>query len=131
MQEELPPATDKSVSHLSLGPEVPELFPIGSEAVDPGIEAMAASTGSREGLSTGVDVTTSRIQVNPANMIWPTQGQVKVGYGWVRHPVYRDWRFHPGIELSTPMNAPVSGHGWTVERIQSERTRVDGNPNPW
>ena len=123
-QEEPSPVTDKSVSHLTLGPEVAELFPIGSEAVDPGIEAMAASTGSREGLSTGVDVTTSRIQVNPANMIWPTQGQVKVGYGWVRHPVYRDWRFHPGIELSTPTNAPaLAVMDGRIEHIQSERTQ--------
>lgn len=30
------------------------------------------------------------------------------GRGWYRHPVYRDWRFHPGVELEAAPGSPVA-----------------------
>ncbi len=110
--------------HITLGPPADELFAgRGSVSPDEEIEALAAAVGSRQHLPGEADGATARPQVNPANMIWPVSGQVAVGYGWVRHPVYRDWRFHPGIELTTAPNAQVAAvMDGRVRQVQSQRT---------
>lgn len=114
----------QSPHRLSLGPSVTELFPVSTDAPDPGIEVIAPSLDSREQSPAEMDVGSPRISVNPANMIWPAQGQVTIGYGWVRHPIYRDWRFHPGIELSTAVNAPVFAvMDGRIQQVQSERVQ--------
>lgn len=33
-------------------------------------------------------------------ILWPIKGEVVTGYGWYRHPVYQDWRFHAGLEFA-------------------------------
>ena len=114
----------QSSGRLALGPALEQLFPLANDLNDPGIEVIATSVGAREQLSVEADRTVSQPPVNPSNMIWPTQGQVSVGYGWVRHPVYRDWRFHPGIEISTALNASVlAAMDGQVQQIQSERVQ--------
>jgi hypothetical protein len=124
-QEDPVTVSDQSSDRLTLGPSLEQLFPVANELPDQGLEVIAASIGAREQLSAEVDRTIFQAPVNPANnMIWPTQGQVSVGYGWVRHPVYRDWRFHPGIEISTPFNATVLAvMDGQVQQIQSERVQ--------
>lgn len=34
------------------------------------------------------------------HLIWPVQGEIETPFGWYRHPVYGDWRFNAGLELS-------------------------------
>lgn len=103
---------------LSLGPDPADLFSLavenGSDESAPVVqeEAAVALASPRPAESTNTSGTESlpaagRVPVDPTAMIWPVQGHVQVGYGWVRHPVYRDWRFHPGIELDTLPTAPV------------------------
>lgn len=123
-QEEPVQASDQSLARLTLGPSPEQLFPVINDLPDQGVEVISTSVDARKERSAEVDRTISQTPVNPANMIWPTQGQVSVGYGWVRHPVYRDWRFHPGIELSTPLNASVLAvMDGQVQQIQSERVQ--------
>ncbi|MBP2655587.1 MAG: Peptidase [Firmicutes bacterium] len=37
----------------------------------------------------------------------PVPGAVKVDYGWQQHPVYKDWRFHTGVDIEAPKGSPV------------------------
>ncbi|NMB47021.1 MAG: M23 family metallopeptidase [Firmicutes bacterium] len=123
-REEQVQAGGELSGRLVLGSPVTELFPIDAAAPEPDIEAIAISMGSQDEIPARVDAGVSRTPVNPINMLWPAQGQVTVGYGWVRHPIYRDWRFHPGIELSTSANASVSAvMDGRVQQIQSERVQ--------
>jgi len=110
---------------VALGPPPEELFPGQAlPELQGDIEVTAAAAGSREEMLSGADTAPSRPPVNPAAMIWPVSGQVSVGYGWIRHPVYRDWRFHPGIELATAPDAQVAAvMDGQVRRIQSDRTQ--------
>ena len=108
---------------LALGPGAEELFSTNSRDMESGVEVVATSTERFQNLTPGISPE-PRKSVNPANMTWPVQGQVLVGYGWVRHPVYRDWRFHPGVELSTPMHASVQAvMDGRIQQIQSERAQ--------
>lgn len=34
------------------------------------------------------------------HLIWPAKGEITTPFGWYRHPVYNDWRFNSGVELS-------------------------------
>lgn len=45
------------------------------------------------------------------------------GRGWYRHPVYRDWRFHPGVELEAAPGSSVAAAlgGVVVEAGPDER----------
>lgn len=45
--------------------------------------------------------------LNLSKLVWPVQGAVKTGYGWWRHPLYRDWRLHTGIAITTPVGSSV------------------------
>lgn len=110
---------------VTLGPEVEGLTTrpqdhnsqLGVEVAATAADRLRSATPGALGMGTD-----GRVPVNPTNMIWPVQGQVLVGYGWVRHPVYRDWRFHPGVEFSTPLHASVQAvMEGRVLKIQSER----------
>lgn len=45
--------------------------------------------------------------LNLSKLIWPVQGTVRTGYGWWRHPLYRDWRVHTGLAIATPVGSTV------------------------
>jgi len=40
-------------------------------------------------------------------MIMPVQGRIISGFGWRKHPVYLDWRYHTGIDFGVPEGSPV------------------------
>ena len=58
-------------------------------------------------------------------MILPVQGRIASGFGWRKHPVYQDWRYHTGIDIGavegTPVKAALSG-----KVVQSETARELG-----
>lgn len=37
----------------------------------------------------------------------PVRGVVKLDFGWQNHPVFNDWRYHTGIDLSAAEGTPV------------------------
>ncbi|HHY91920.1 MAG TPA: M23 family metallopeptidase [Firmicutes bacterium] len=37
----------------------------------------------------------------------PVMAQVSSGFGWRKHPVFADWRFHPGVDLAAPLGTEV------------------------
>ncbi len=45
--------------------------------------------------------------------VWPVKGEVNQAFGWQFHPVFNDWRYHPGIDISaadgTFVQAMLSG----------------------
>ncbi|QJW48770.1 M23 family metallopeptidase [bacterium BFN5] len=53
---------------------------------------------------------------------WPVKGNVNLEFGWHLHPVFNDWRFHPGIDISavegTMVQAGLSGR---IEDIYTDK----------
>jgi len=37
----------------------------------------------------------------------PVTGPVTVAFGWQQHPLYGDWRYHPGADLAAPPDGVV------------------------
>ncbi len=37
----------------------------------------------------------------------PVAGTVSVAFGWQLHPVYGDWRYHPGVDVGAPAGSAV------------------------
>lgn len=31
---------------------------------------------------------------------WPLKGEIKLEFGWQQHPVFKDWRYHTGIDIA-------------------------------
>jgi murein DD-endopeptidase MepM/ murein hydrolase activator NlpD len=48
-----------------------------------------------------------RERQGPESLIWPVEGPVVGAFGWYRHPLYQDWRYHPGIEIAVAEGEPV------------------------
>ncbi len=41
------------------------------------------------------------------NLVWPVRGDTTISFGWKKHPVFGDWRFHDGLDLAVPAGTPV------------------------
>ena len=53
---------------------------------------------------------------------WPVRGQIIYDFGWQQHPIFNDWRYHNGIDISTPDNQPVQAViGGVVEEIYNDK----------
>lgn len=37
----------------------------------------------------------------------PVRGEVRLAFGWQIHPLYGDWRYHPGVDIAVPEGSPV------------------------
>ncbi len=46
--------------------------------------------------------------IKKEEMIMPVQGKVVSEFGWRKHPVYEDWRYHTGIDIGVAEGSPVS-----------------------
>lgn len=75
---------------------------------------------------------TSRTTGEPSKllgrMIWPVDGRVSSEFGWRIHPIFKDRRFHAGIDIAVPTGTSVkaaaagkvldsryiSGYGYTI-----------------
>ena len=42
-----------------------------------------------------------------AQFLWPTDGPFTSAFGWRRHPIFGDMRFHAGIDIGAPYGASV------------------------
>ena len=53
---------------------------------------------------------TPRESTPPAGekMTMPVQGRITSEFGWRKHPVYQDWRYHTGVDIGVPEGSPVS-----------------------
>lgn len=38
---------------------------------------------------------------------WPLRGRIQMAYGWGYSPTMGDWRWHPGVDLASPVGTPV------------------------
>ena len=47
------------------------------------------------------------IIVSGTDMSWPSFGRISSGFGWRFHPILLQRRFHTGIDIASPWNAPV------------------------
>lgn len=50
---------------------------------------------------------------HPQKAQWPLKGDISRDFGWQLHPVFNDWRYHPGLDISaadgTFVRAALSG----------------------
>jgi murein DD-endopeptidase MepM/ murein hydrolase activator NlpD len=52
----------------------------------------------------------------------PGAGTVLVAFGWQHHPLYGDWRYHPGVDVGTPAGGAVRAMwGGRVTEIYDDR----------
>ncbi len=52
----------------------------------------------------------------------PVAGTVSVAFGWQPHPLYGDWRYHPGVDVGVPAGAVVKAMwGGRVMEIYDDR----------
>jgi len=55
-------------------------------------------------------------------MLMPVQGRIISEFGWRRHPVFADWRYHTGIDIAAaegiPVRAALSGK---VVEVKNDR----------
>ena len=42
-----------------------------------------------------------------ADLARPVQAEVTLPFGWHRHPVFADWRYHPGVDLDAALGTEV------------------------
>jgi murein DD-endopeptidase MepM/ murein hydrolase activator NlpD len=58
-------------------------------------------------------------------LVQPLQGNIIVTYGWREHPIYKDWRFHSGINIQAAkgqvVKAALSGQ---VVEVQQNRENI-------
>lgn len=54
-------------------------------------------------------------------LMWPSAGWVTSPYGMRRHPIYRYWRLHDGVDIASPCGRPVraAAGGRVVARYRS------------
>lgn len=67
--------------------------------------------------------------------IWPVNGVVSHEFGWQQHPVFKDWRFHTGIDLPAEIGqtvlAAISGNVTGVEQNPKTGLTVKIASGPW
>ncbi|MDR3562511.1 MAG: M23 family metallopeptidase [Negativicutes bacterium] len=52
----------------------------------------------------------------------PVAGEIALGFGWREHPVFHDWRYHPGVDIGAPVNTPVKAlYGGEVTAVYEDR----------
>ncbi|MCR4401190.1 MAG: peptidoglycan DD-metalloendopeptidase family protein [Firmicutes bacterium] len=74
-------------------------------------EMPAASGGSSAARPAGSSVQTPKETTAQASrrekMLMPVQGRIISEFGWRRHPVFADWRYHTGIDIAASEGIPV------------------------
>ncbi|NLY49687.1 MAG: M23 family metallopeptidase, partial [Firmicutes bacterium] len=40
-------------------------------------------------------------------LIRPVNAEITSPFGWRKHPVFDDWRFHPGVDMAAPLGSEV------------------------
>lgn len=52
----------------------------------------------------------------------PAAGTVSVAFGWQPHPLYGDWRYHPGVDIAAPAGGVVRAMwGGRVAEVYEDR----------
>ncbi|MCW2777378.1 MAG: Peptidase, partial [Frankiales bacterium] len=46
-------------------------------------------------------------QPRPGRLLWPVDGPLTSHFGWRRHPIFGDMRFHAGIDIGAPYGTEV------------------------
>lgn len=66
---------------------------------------------------------------------WPVSGAVIHEFGWQQHPLFKDWRFHTGIDLQVesgqPVASAISGIVTDVEESPKTGLTVKIASGPW
>ncbi|HHV57670.1 MAG TPA: M23 family metallopeptidase [Firmicutes bacterium] len=117
-QEPAPPAEPAPAEEAAAPEEAPAApkpaapAPAREETAKPA-EPVAARPGPEEG--TGEPGPEPKEPLQPVlapgqafhDLALPVLAQVSSPFGWRKHPVFADWRFHPGVDLAAPLGTEV------------------------
>ncbi|HCD41567.1 MAG TPA: hypothetical protein DEQ54_02970, partial [Firmicutes bacterium] len=89
--------------------------------------AKVSTAPVRESTTPATTSTTTRESAAPAKekMVMPVQGKILSDFGWRKHPVYRDWRYHTGVDIEAPDGSPV-GAAFSGKIVGSDTERELG-----
>ncbi len=82
---------------------VPSASP--SSSASSASSASAPSVGARP--SSAASAPAPAASSATETLVLPVQGRIVSGFGWRKHPVYEDWRYHTGIDIGAPEGSPV------------------------
>lgn len=102
-------------------------------STNPDVRSESVQPAKPSGDAGGTKKDGDSLAVSPATMIRPASGKVIEGFGWYKHPVYDDWRFHGGVDIGCPQGTPVyAALPGTVEQVYDDpelgRTVVLSHP---
>ncbi len=61
------------------------------------------------------------VRSKPDQPVWPLAGKVLVNMDWNFHPVYKDWRYHSGIDIAAAKDEQIKAAlGGQVTRIYTD-----------
>lgn len=67
-----------------------------------------------------------------ADFLVPLAGRATAGFGWRRDPVFGDFRFHPGVDLTgRPGQAVVAAYAGTVAGVEAVGPDYGREPAGW
>lgn len=116
-------AVEKS-KELTYSPEVHHSEQIASQpalhqAEKQAIQTEQAKVEEPVAKPTPIEVTPAAASQAPK---WPVKGNVNLEFGWHLHPVFNDWRYHPGIDISATEGTMVQASlGGRIEDIYTDK----------
>lgn len=104
-----PQARQEAPSAAAIRPEAPSVSMAAVRAADKPLPGAAAE-----------QATNMRKPVDGPRR--PVAGTVSVAFGWQLHPLYGDWRYHPGVDVGSPAGGAVRAMwGGRVTEIYEDR----------
>lgn len=102
------------ISQSSAAVERPN--PVQSESIQP-VTINAVST-----ITPVADQSGEKSAYSEQEICRPLKGETRLAFGWRQHPVFQDWRYHTGIDISAAAGSPVKAlYGGKVSKIYSDR----------
>ncbi|MEW5866714.1 MAG: peptidoglycan DD-metalloendopeptidase family protein [Bacillota bacterium] len=118
---EPPAAGGESAPDVASGEGAGVVGPVPAVATDAGTRASSPSQPSSDTPMLSPRQATTPRPASPQavrppgdeKMLMPVQGRIISEFGWRKHPVFADWRYHTGIDIGvadgTPVKAALSG----------------------
>nr|WP_173812821.1 M23 family metallopeptidase [Dendrosporobacter quercicolus]NSL48453.1 M23 family metallopeptidase [Dendrosporobacter quercicolus DSM 1736]SDM17417.1 Peptidase family M23 [Dendrosporobacter quercicolus] len=75
----------------SLASPIADPAAAGTDSIRPPVESTAQADRRQQPVPAAA---------KPRKPQWPVKGEISREFGWQLHPVFHDWRYHPGLDIS-------------------------------
>ncbi|SDE99477.1 M23 family metallopeptidase [Sporolituus thermophilus] len=103
-----PPAAADKQPAAALAPAAAATAPAGAEPAAPAAAKELASQLEPAQSAKSEPTPKSMPQVRPGSAHWPVAGQVTRAFGWYEDPLFKDWRYHTGIDVTARAGQAVT-----------------------